>query len=376
MNDKEKPSALTEDQWIELAERHANRDWNAGEPDGYLNAVKAICTDFASMIVRPTDDALWDQTLRERDDYHEWADKLAGSISLHLGADIGEHSSANNPWNEALDAIMAAPSIAELTIAAPTPAPSDAAVSDERTKLINMSGDMLAEQTYLGSCRDTCDNSGRIRWDRIQRVIDYLDARRAALAQTAPVGEATLSAFEFLKAALHADGDYAWSWHCNLAMPIMDSIHCAPELANKAGADLMQYLFGIDVRKFDQWHHDEQSEVIGPDWQVSNVLDDIARQCATKTDERHEYLPTGPATQRGFHAHKWVIESMEAAIQWDRRMNRVATPPASREALTVDYDRVVQICEAHGIGLPVDCVEMVVDIVRLATAAQREGAKS
>jgi hypothetical protein len=209
---------------------------------------------------------------------------------------------------------------------------------------------------------------------------DALRESRAALAQTAPVGEATLSAFEFLKAALHADGDYAWSWHCNLAMPIMDSIHCAPELANKAGADLMQYLFGIDVRKFDQWHHDEQSEVIGPDWQVSNVLDDIARQCATKTDEKHEYLPAGPATQRGFHAHKWVIESMEAAIQWDRRMNRVATPPASREALT-------PIPGVHGVSRYYDnpCALLLMlkreptdDELRaihalLATAAQREG---
>ena len=64
---------------------------------------------------RPTDDALWDQTLQERDGYHEWADKLANAIGLHLGVDIGEHSSANNPWNKALDAIMAAPGVAELT---------------------------------------------------------------------------------------------------------------------------------------------------------------------------------------------------------------------------------------------------------------------
>ena len=32
----------------------------------------------------------------------------------------------------------------------------------------------------------------------------------------------------------------------------------------------------------------------------------------------------------------------------------------------VDYDRVVQVCEAHGICLPIDCVEMVVEIIRLA----------
>lgn len=54
---------------------------------------------------RPSDDQLWDQTLRERDNYHEWADKLADSISRFIGLDIGEHSSANNPWARAIDMI-------------------------------------------------------------------------------------------------------------------------------------------------------------------------------------------------------------------------------------------------------------------------------
>lgn len=56
---------------------------------------------------RPTDDALWDQTLRERDDYQDWADKLAESISRFIGFGIGEHSSANNPWARALDMMPA-----------------------------------------------------------------------------------------------------------------------------------------------------------------------------------------------------------------------------------------------------------------------------
>jgi hypothetical protein len=34
---------LTEDEWLDLAERHASKDWNS---DGYLNAVKAVCQDF------------------------------------------------------------------------------------------------------------------------------------------------------------------------------------------------------------------------------------------------------------------------------------------------------------------------------------------
>lgn len=58
---------------------------------------------------RPYDDALWDQTLKERDNYQEWADKLAAAIAKHLGVEIGEHSNMNNPWAEALDAIEMTP---------------------------------------------------------------------------------------------------------------------------------------------------------------------------------------------------------------------------------------------------------------------------
>jgi hypothetical protein len=45
------------------------------------------------------------QTIRDRDQYHEWADKLAEAIAKHFGAEIGEHSSANCPWAKALEVI-------------------------------------------------------------------------------------------------------------------------------------------------------------------------------------------------------------------------------------------------------------------------------
>lgn len=60
--------------------------------------------------MRPTDDRLWEQTLRDRDTYHEWADKLAEAIAKHFGADIGEHSNMNCPWSEALEVIESADS--------------------------------------------------------------------------------------------------------------------------------------------------------------------------------------------------------------------------------------------------------------------------
>jgi hypothetical protein len=63
-------------------------------------------------------DELWDQTLRERDRYHEVADDLAQAIAKHLDVDIGEHSSANCPWDEALEAIAQAPAVVETARAA------------------------------------------------------------------------------------------------------------------------------------------------------------------------------------------------------------------------------------------------------------------
>lgn len=57
---------------------------------------------------RPSDDELWDKTLRDRDQYHKWADKLAEAIGTYFGVYIGEHSNQNLPWSEALDAITSA----------------------------------------------------------------------------------------------------------------------------------------------------------------------------------------------------------------------------------------------------------------------------
>ena len=84
---------------------------------------------------RPSDDALWDQTMRERDNYHEWADKLSERISRFIGLDIGEHSSANNPWARAIDMIPRG----TLTEALASRAPAEP-----------------TERWYVGSMNDGC----------------------------------------------------------------------------------------------------------------------------------------------------------------------------------------------------------------------------
>lgn len=45
-----------------------------------------------------------ERVLQERDDAHEVADNLAHALAAITGVDIGEHSSENDPWQNALDA--------------------------------------------------------------------------------------------------------------------------------------------------------------------------------------------------------------------------------------------------------------------------------
>ena len=46
--------------------------------------------------------------IAERDRAENMADKLADKIAAFSGVDIGEHSSHNSPWSEALDINLAA----------------------------------------------------------------------------------------------------------------------------------------------------------------------------------------------------------------------------------------------------------------------------
>lgn len=73
--------------------------------------------------------------------------------------------------------------------------------------------------------------------------------------------------------ALVADPEYAWSWHCNLAMPIMDSTKVSHRDANIAAARLMQHIFGIDTAKHA--HFEVAAE---PETKVDSALADWAAE--------------------------------------------------------------------------------------------------
>lgn len=88
---------------------------------------------------------------------------------------------------------------------------------------------------------------------------------RALLAglpsETFPALPPTGNHFDAIKAAIHADPEYGWSWHCNIAMPILDArIGVTHQMANDAAANVMQHLFRFDPRQCKEWQWKESPE--------------------------------------------------------------------------------------------------------------------
>lgn len=61
-----------------------------------------------------------------------------------------------------------------------------------------------------------------------------------------------MTAFEALKEQIHADPEYAWGWHCNLAMPIVD-VGGQQTIADQASALMMRQLFDYDITTHPHW---------------------------------------------------------------------------------------------------------------------------
>jgi hypothetical protein len=111
-------------------------------------------------------------------------------------------------------------------------------------------------------------------------------------------------------------------------------------------ASIERYRTMVDSLK-DRLHHavhrDSQDErAADKDWQLANVLLDIARQCAAKTEERHDYLPHDTASSRGFYPHRWVTDAMRAAIAWDRCMNREGAASTEQTAFAQAAVRMLE----------------------------------
>ena len=64
----------------------------------------------------------------------------------------------------------------------------------------------------------------------------------------------TSEAMAHLREAIQEDEDYAWTWHCNVAMAVFDQ-DVDLETSNKAAARFMQLAFDVDVTETVMWNH-------------------------------------------------------------------------------------------------------------------------
>lgn len=64
--------------------------------------------------------------------------------------------------------------------------------------------------------------------------------------------EQVQQAMETIRLAMQNDNDWAWTWHCTIAMAAIEA-GASPIKANEQAADFMRHAFGVDVRTFAQW---------------------------------------------------------------------------------------------------------------------------
>jgi hypothetical protein len=109
----------------------------------------------------------WEDALKERDWHRYLLDQFACGIASAIGIELGEHSSANDPWRNALEVL-------------PLLADSSALFKDETRKVPYMSGDIVRRIDGTGArarlCVDTdrkgewivkrtnCSDAGRLRY--------------------------------------------------------------------------------------------------------------------------------------------------------------------------------------------------------------------
>lgn len=89
----------------------------------------------------------------------------------------------------------------------------------------------------------------------LQMIPELAEAFAAKLTKMVPENEIVSN----LGQQLQEDSDRAWSWHCNIAMPLQD-MGVSHEEANKQAARIMQQIFKIDTSQhpiFKRFEYEE-----------------------------------------------------------------------------------------------------------------------
>lgn len=131
------------------------------------------------------------------------------------------------------------------------------------------------ERELLDEVVELFDNAITARYPH-----EILRDLRAALAAPATAPEpSTEVAVGKLCKSLREDLDYAWTWHCNIAMAAFDA-DCPHDVANEGAARFMQLLAGVDTREHPAFQgtqdhpmrNDKTAPATAPAWHVAPTV--------------------------------------------------------------------------------------------------------
>jgi len=106
-----------------------------------------------------------------------------------------------------------------------------------------------ADEGYLveytdGGKPNTPTHAGYVSWS----PKDVFERAYVECADSSALALELASSVSTIRGAMAKDLDYAWSWHCNIAMAAFDA-GCPHDVANEGAARFMQLLAGVDTRK-------------------------------------------------------------------------------------------------------------------------------
>jgi len=77
-----------------------------------------------------------------------------------------------------------------------------------------------------------------------------------------------------LTKGINEDSEYAWAWHCNIAMATYDEGCLSLPKANRAAARFMKNAFGVDMTKHE-YFADTQKDWSDPEFLLSENFADF-----------------------------------------------------------------------------------------------------
>lgn len=115
----------TDARWSEVARERDEARAEVERLKGVVEFLNAEAERVTDALVKARDEierlrSDLTEEIGHREESDEWADRLASAIAAHLGVDIGEHSSANLPWQAALIALAETKPADPLVLSLPT----------------------------------------------------------------------------------------------------------------------------------------------------------------------------------------------------------------------------------------------------------------